>query len=251
MTTLTTAPIAYDLLELTLLSTEFAEIMPELRTRSEVVYLDFKEIPADDPSYKNIQLFFKECQKKKLNPRLPQQRQAFNDRFLQESGQRYLLGRYLEDRSAMLEDSFIETEEGTIHLGLDIFSRDLEPVSAPYDGTVALVGEERGAWSYGNYVMLEHKINSLSWYSFFGHLAAGLPNPGRFLAKGEQLGRLGDHQENGGWSRHLHYQLLRGTVVEATAMETIEAPVGYCRKEEVEKYKQWYPDPRLVVGKVY
>lgn len=254
MTTANT-PDPLDNLELTLLSTEFAEIMPELRTRSEVVYLDFNEIPADYLSYKNIQLYFEECQQQGLNPRLPQQRQTFNDRFLQESGQRYLLGRYLEDRSSMLEDSFIETEEGTIHLGLDIFSRELEPVFAPYDGTVALTGEEQGAWSYGHYLILEHQIKGITWYSFFGHLARTTLNPGRLVQKGEQIARLGDHHENGGWSRHLHFQLLRepGKSGESkkSSLREMEAPFGYCRKEEMENYKQRHPDPRLVVGKIY
>ncbi len=261
MTTANT-PDTLDNLELTLLSTEFAEIMPELRTRSEVVYLDFNEIPPYYSPYKNIRLFFEECQRKSINPRLPQQRQAFNDRFLHESGQRYLLGRYLEDRSSMLEDSFIETEEGTIHLGLDIFSRELEPVFVPYDGTVALTGEEQGEWSYGHYLILEHQLQSLTWYSFFGHLARPALNPGRLVHKGEQIAVLGDHQENGGWSRHLHYQLLResgefrepkesGKFNKSRWFQEIEAPFGYCRKEEMENYKQRHPDPRLVVGRVY
>lgn len=231
------------------MSTEFAEVVPQLRARSEVVYLDFREIPFHYPPYKNIQLFFEQCQRLEKNPRLPEQRQNFNDQFLQRTGQRYLIGRYLEERSAMLEDSFIDVEEGTIHLGIDIFSKDLEPVYAPDDGTVVLVGDEQGEWGYGNYLILEHQMNSMLWYSFFGHLSTkSLPNPGRFVPKGEQLGMLGDHHENGGWSRHLHYQILRPP---ADKSATIGVPVGYCRKENIEEYKRLFPDSRLVVGKLY
>ncbi len=225
----------------------FAEILPELRRRSEVLYLDFKDIPSHYPAYKNIQLFFERCQQEGLNPRLPEHRQRFNNEFLERTGGRYLIGRYLEDRIEMLRGSSIAEEGRTLHLGIDLFSRDLEPVFTPYNGIIARTGREPGPYGYGNYLIVDHQTKRNQWYSFFGHLSHQLPSPGRAVQRGEQIAVLGDfsNNENGGWSRHLHYQLLTELPPEG------ETPQGYCRKEDVEKCQERFPDPRMVLGTIY
>ncbi len=225
----------------------FAEVLPDLRSRSEVLYLDFREIPPHYPPHKNIQLFFERCQQESIDPRLPEHRQRFNNDFLQRTGNRYLIGRYLEDRIEMLRGSSIAEEGRTLHLGIDLFSQNLEKVFSPSNGIIARVGCEPGPHGYGNYLIIEHQTNSQPWYSFFGHLAKHLPNPGRMVSPGDEIATLGDFidDENGGWSRHLHYQLLRELPPEG------ETPPGYASKQNVEGWQQRFPDPRLVLGPIY
>lgn len=225
---------------------DFAEVLPQMRTRSEVVILDFADLDlakiGNAPKYKNIFYFFEECRQQGINPREPTQRQRFNNRFLEESGKRYLIGRYLEDRTAMLPP--IQVEEGRIfHEGIDLFCRDLESVHAPCHGEVVQSGQEPGEHSYGFYVILKHKTKDEEWFSLYGHLASQIPEVGNFISKGEEIARLGTIKENGGWSHHLHFQL---------ALEIEDGPpYGYCTLNEIEKVKKKYPNPRIVLGKLY
>jgi len=242
-------------------SMDFAEVLPEMRTRSEVVVLDFAALDLVEignvPKYKNISYFFEECRQQGINPREPTQRQRFNNRFLEESGKRYLIGRYLEDRTTMLPPAQV-TQGRVFHEGIDLFCRDLEPVYAPCDGEVVQAGQEPGEHSYGFYVILRHKIRNKElnneeiknpylkneeWFSLYGHLASQIPGVGKFISKGEEIARLGTIKENGGWSHHLHFQL---------ALEIEDGPpYGYCTADEIEEVKKKYPDPRMVLGKLY
>ena len=73
-----------------------------------------------------------------------------------------------------------------------------------------------------------------------GHLSSRLVKRG-LVGCGEIIGYLGDFidNENGGWSRHLHLQLLR----ELTDNSSI--PNGYGLKGEINKLRNNYPDPTI------
>ena len=101
------------------------ELMPKLFSSYELMVLDFSKISENLPEYKNIKSFFEKSYLAKINPRLPENRQAFNDFFLDKSGKHYLISQYREDRIEMLRGSNIEKEGRTIHLGIDIFSKNL------------------------------------------------------------------------------------------------------------------------------
>ncbi len=140
----------------------FAEILPESRKRSVLMVLDFNEIERINSGsiplkqHEDIQRYFIECGIRGIDPKLPENRQAFNNIFLDESGSMYLIGRYGEDRVRMLEGSSIAKEGRTIHLGLDLFCKNLEPVFTPDNGEVIIAGREPGSHSFGHYVVIEH-----------------------------------------------------------------------------------------------
>lgn len=163
--------------------------LPELFTRSKLMTLDFSQILSGAPEAENIEAFFRDCEAKGVNPRLPQNRQQFNNRMLGATGTRYLVSRYGEDRSAMLTGSQIAAEGRNLHMGIDIFSRDL-------------------------------------------------PTLGRIEA-GEPIATLGDYHdnENGGWSRHLHLQIITALPPEG------ETPIGYSTKETFNENSHRFPDP--------
>lgn len=215
------------------------EVLPELFTRSEILIWNFSEITRAD-EHKNIQKFMNEQEMLGLNPRDAFHRQAFNETVLKQTGSRYLIGRYGEDRNDILKGSHIAKEGRTYHLAIDIFSGSQEPVFAPCDGEVVVSEYEPGLHNYGNFLILRPDDTSLP-YIFFGHLAKDKHSLGRVSA-GDQIARLGSFEklENGGWSIHLHLQLLTELPPKG------QAPIGYSTLSELEKNKQRFPDPQTL-----
>jgi len=217
--------------------TTFGAPMAELFNRSRLLVLDFAHISPHIPPEENIAAFFEKLQAMGQNPREPQHRQVFNEQMLERTGARYLVSQYSEDRSAMLAGSAIAREGRTYHLGIDIFARDQEAVFAPCDGQIVVSSFEPGAHTYGNYVILQPDDLALP-FIFFGHLASEKHGLGH-VTVGEQIGQLGNFEpmENGGWSRHLHLQLL------TELPPTGEAPIGYSSLNDLPKNQQRFPDP--------
>ncbi len=215
-----------------------AEPMSDLFTQSKSLILNFDEIPEGTPSEENIRTYFQECEARGLNPRLPLSRQRFNNKMLERTGARYLVSRYGEDRAPMLKGSVIDKEKRTIHLGVDIFCKDLEAVHAPCDGKIVVKNREDESHSFGNYVVFQPE-DAPNLYLFLGHLSAELPEESTTFKRGETLARLGDFtlNENGGWSRHLHLQILK------ELPEAGEAPVGYSTKADLPANMDKFPDP--------
>jgi hypothetical protein len=204
---------------------------------SKLLMLDFGQIPQDTPAAENIQKFFTDCEAKGLDPRVPENRQHFNEIMLKSSNAHYLVSRYAEDRSSMLSGSKIAEEGRTFHLGVDVFCKELETVCAPCDGKIIMVGREKQKHSFGHYCVLRPDKPELP-HIFFGHLGADSNKLGR-CKSGEPIARLGDFidGENGGWSRHLHLQMLK------ELPEDSEAPLGYSTKENLPANMKRFPDP--------
>lgn len=220
------------------------ELLPELFSKSEIMILDFNQIPSDTTDYKNIKLFFEKSRTLGKDPKSPENRQEFNNNFLDKTGRRYLISRYSEDRIEMLKGSKIAEEGRTIHLGIDIFSKNLEPVYAPYDGEIVVTGFEEGGHSFGHFIILKPDSKVTENYIFLGHLSRNLPSKGP-VKKGQKIADLGDYvdNENGGWSRHLHVQLLRDLP------KGNDIPPGYSSKENFAQKTLEFPDPSFLVFK--
>lgn len=214
------------------------EFMPELFTRSELLIWNFDEI-AEQDDYKNIQRYMLEQERKGKDAGDAFHRQTFNKYVLQNTGSRYLIGRYGEDRRHILSGSHIAAEGRTFHLAIDIFSQDQETVFAPYNGQIVVSSYEPGLHNYGNYLILKPDDNIP--YIFFGHLAQDKIGIGRVKA-GQRIARLGSYKdlENGGWSIHLHLQLLTEIPPDG------EAPIGYSTLKELGENQKRYPDPLTI-----
>jgi len=216
-------------------------LVPELFTKSEIVILDFNEIPSGLPEYKNIKLYFEKCEKLGIDPKLPENRQIFNNNFLEKANKRYLIGRYLEDRIEMLRGSEMALQGRTIHFGIDIFSKDLEIVSAPCDVEVIKIGREKGKHGFGYYMILKPNPIVTQNYIFIGHLSKDLPKLGKYFS-GQEIAKMGDYinNENGGWSRHIHVQLM------SKLPEDNSIIWGYSTKETMGEEIIKYPDPSFL-----
>ena len=212
------------------------EPLAELNTRSRVIVLDFSKIPKDTSQDESIEVYFKDLTQKGENPRLPQNRQAFNDHILRKTKSRYLVGQYGEDRVVMLADTAAGREGRTIHMALDIFAINQEEVVSPCEGMIVRSDYEQGFGEYGNYIIIQPK--GADYFIFLGHFSGERRGIG-VVQQGEVVGRLGDYRnnENGGWSRHLHLQILRELPPEG------KTPDGYSTKDQYEFNANRYPNP--------
>ena len=215
------------------------EILPEMLDRTELLVLDPNGIIAND-SHKDYFTYAKQHAGEGRNVKSPQERELFNNNVLQRTGSRYLFGRYLEDRSYFLDGSYMAQEGRVLHLGIDLFCATQEPVFAPCDGQIVVSANEELEHGYGNYLVLQPDDETLP-YIFFGHLREdkyGIKQ----VQKGERIANLGyyDNFENGGWSIHLHLELLK------QLPKIDEAPIGYSTKKDLSMNSAQFPDPMLL-----
>lgn len=215
---------------------DFAEPLEGLYNSSKRLVLDFTKINSDITVNENFEKIFQEYKTKNLNPRKPENRQSINNKLIDETGFRYLIGQYGENRMAMLADTPAGKEGRVIHMAIDVFSKNLEPVFSPCDGEIVTSSYEPGFGEYGNYIII--RPDDSDFYFFFGHLSFKRPHIGR-VSRGQQIAHLGDYfeNENGGWSRHLHIQML------TRLPEDDATPDGYSSRDRFGDNSKIYPNP--------
>ena len=181
--------------------------LPGLAASLSVIVLDLAAIPAGCPPQEDVAAFMSRCRAAGIDPLAAASRQRLHDELARARGTRYLVGRYGEERGALLAGTAIAAAGRTVHLGVDVFCSDCAPVLAPCDGRIVRAGYEPGPAGYGHYRVVEPEAEAEVWI-FVGHLGQDAQECGRVRA-GEPFARLGDFpDENGGWSRHLHLQML-------------------------------------------
>jgi len=130
-----------------------------------------------------------------------------------------------------------------VRLEIDINIPVGTPVLAATDGIVHLVNSdypEEGGW--GNFVILEHQISGIKFYSIYGHLSKNsLIDTDLTVSGGEVIGLVGNQEENGFWFPHTHFQFIS-----ETEMRKRENPFtldGYGPGKKWEYLRMHYPDP--------
>jgi len=91
------------------------------------------------------------------------------------------------------------TDTPVFHHGLDIVAQPGTPVSAAASGTVVKSGYEA---LLGNVVVMDH---GAGYRTIYAHLSERTVEEGAFVAKGEQLGKVGATGRTTG--PHLHYEV--------------------------------------------
>lgn len=167
------------------------------------------------------------------------------------SGKSIGIGKYNEARPFYTSADFEhEGNDGpewrTIHIGLDLFTEADTPVFTPLDGEVVSAVDNKGDRNYGPTVILKHNVlPELTFYTLYGHLSRNSVTalkPGIKIKAGEQVGTLGNLDENGGWSPHLHFQVLLDLLDSKGDFNGVALPsrqavwTGLC------------PDPRWLIG---
>ena len=161
------------------------------------------------------------------------------------------VGRYDEPRllytSPLFGASGNPTDERrTVHLGIDLFVEAGAPVNAPLDGIVYIVTNNSAPLDYGPVVILRHETSEGDeFFTLYGHLSGetlGKLKVGQRIARGEQLARLGSSEENGGWTPHLHFQV----VLDLLELGADFPGVAYASQGAV--WTSLSPDPNLLLG---
>ncbi len=124
----------------------------------------------------------------------------------------------LKDYPAYSFENFGERRSGgKWHLGNDISRPAGTPVWATGDGIVRHIGEHTG---FGTVILIEHNLPDLSAVvTLYGHLRHHdvRVKEGQSVSVGATIGYLGNREENGGWSEHLHFGIRKGPYVDVSA----------------------------------
>ncbi len=170
---------------------------------------------------------------------------------MREANSPVAIGRYNEARpvysSPLFAGSANPTDERrTIHLGIDLFADPDTTVSTPFDAHIHAVADHRAALDYGPVILLRHEIGEgIEFFTLYGHLSresiASL-RVGDRLRCGEVFARIGSSAENGGWTPHLHFQII----LDLLDLSTDFPGVAFPSQREV--FTGLSPDPDLILG---
>jgi 4-aminobutyrate aminotransferase-like enzyme/Ser/Thr protein kinase RdoA (MazF antagonist) len=143
------------------------------------------------------------------------------------------VGRYDEPRLLYVAPAFASgprptDEHRTIHIGLDLFANAGTPVFAPLAGTIHAFADNATPQDYGPVIILRHETDDgTEFFTLYGHLSReSLLNLvlGRDVKAGEQIATFGDPSVNGGWTPHLHLQVITDLLELGTDFPGVAAP---------------------------
>lgn len=163
-----------------------------------------------------------------------EEKRAENDKFVAHGG--YKEQRALYRRSARFQDGAVRD----VHMGIDLWAPAGTSVHAIMDGKIHSFADNDDAGNYGPTLILEHEYQGKKLYSLYGHLSKsdmqGWELGVRFR-ESEQIATLGTPHENGGYSPHLHFQIM-------TDMQGHQGDFpGVLAESDLEKYSQIILDP--------
>jgi murein DD-endopeptidase MepM/ murein hydrolase activator NlpD len=173
--------------------------------------------------------------------------EIYIENILQKNNAKVAFGGYNEVRnlyksSLLFNDD--ETEERNIHIGMDLWIKAGTPILAALDGTVYGFDFNAGKGNYGPTIILKHSLENHVFYTLYGHLSMESISEieiGTHFKKGQQMATLGNSSVNGGYSPHLHFQIIK----------KIEAYFGdypgVCSKKDLDYYLENCPDPNLLL----
>ncbi|MCU0427693.1 MAG: peptidoglycan DD-metalloendopeptidase family protein [Candidatus Kapabacteria bacterium] len=173
---------------------------------------------------------------------------AYINAELQRTRSRYAIGGYDEHRTMYGRSAHFGTsgeEPRRLHLGTDIWGAAGTPVFAPLAGEVHSFRNNAVFGDYGGTIILRHILGEREFHTLYGHLSVtsleGL-HDGKSIPQGSQIATFGESQENGGWSPHLHFQVMFN-------MEGMKGDYpGVCRMSERERYVANCPNPDRILG---
>src|SRR5258708_26719035 len=161
------------------------------------------------------------------------------------------VGRYDEPRllytSALFGASGNPTgERRTVHLGMGLFAEPGSSLSAPLDGVVHIVANNSAPLDYGPLVILRHETSGgEEFFTLYGHLCkdslVGL-EAGQRVARGQRFARVGAEHENGGWTPHVHFQII----LDLLEMGADFPGVAYASQPS--RWTSLSPDPNLLLA---
>lgn len=169
------------------------------------------------------------------------------DKVLQKNEAKVAFGGYNEVRNLYKSSSLFnddENEERNIHLGMDLWINAGTPILAALDGIVHSFNFNAGKGNYGPTIILEHTLEHQVFYTLYGHLSMDSIAEieiGALFKKGQPMATLGIPSENGGYSPHLHFQIIK------KIKDYFGDYPGVCGKNDLNFYLENCPDPNLLL----
>lgn len=169
---------------------------------------------------------------------------------MKSAGAKIGIGRYHEARLLYLTPAFatgesMTDERRTIHLGVDLFAQAGTPICAPLAGIVHAFANNAAAQDYGPVIILQHHTSDgVEFFTLYGHLSMESLRGlfiGKKIAHGERFAAMGDATVNGGWTPHLHFQIITDLLDRACDFP------GVGRASEREVWRSLSPDPNLIL----
>ena len=159
-----------------------------------------------------------------------------------------LAGGYKEIRPLYNSDEYdTELNAGwtsrTVHIGVDFWLPAGTPVHALFDGEIFIAANDKGYKEYGGLIVLKHNESDIEFFTLHGHLSlSSIQNkkPGDKISKGECIGFLGNREENGYWSPHLHFQIMLST------LDYVDDFPGVVYYDQLDVWSSICPDPNLL-----
>jgi murein DD-endopeptidase MepM/ murein hydrolase activator NlpD len=170
---------------------------------------------------------------------------ATMDQFLanqrEKTGKVIAHGGYREQRALYRKSArFQDGRVRDVHMGIDLWAPAGTSIHATMDGKIHSYADNDDAGNYGPTLVLEHDWNGKKLYSLYGHLSKsdmqdwGIGLPFRVSQK---IATLGTPEENGGYSPHLHFQVM-------TTVEDYHGDFpGVLAQEDLIKYAGVILDP--------
>ena len=162
---------------------------------------------------------------------------------------RYGLGNYGENRTSFMIDGIEgvgSPELRTTHLAVDIWLREPEKIYAPLDGVVQSIASNDDPFDYGTVLIIKHQVgDGPEFWTLYGHLSSDSHNivkPGDKIKAGDHIANLGEHHENGGWTPHLHFQIIADMIDQDDGNFT-----GICPPAVWDVWQDICPDPNLLL----
>ena len=161
------------------------------------------------------------------------------------------VGRYDEARYLYIDPAFatgvgLTDEFRTVHLGIDLFVEAGTPVHAPLEGKVVALADHSSPRDYGPVIVLEHKIDDdQHFYTLYGHLnrkSIARIEVGQTIKKGEPFAKVGKVKVNGGWTPHLHFQIINDLLDQGSNFPGVALP------SQRNIWLSLCPDPNLILG---
>lgn len=97
------------------------------------------------------------------------------------------------------------------HLGVDFWLEEETKIATPFDAEVIAVHDNGQNKDYGPTIILKHTFDNHPFYILYGHLSTESLHKvkvGENISKGTVIGTIGAPHANGGWTPHLHFQIM-------------------------------------------
>ncbi len=222
--------------------------MPSLET----LFLKLENIKVIDGSipyskYIPLDLSVSNTELSKIDVSDSKEFEIFIENHLLKNNAKVAFGGYNEERNLYKQSNLFndeQSDERNIHIGMDLWIEAGTPVLAAIDGTVYGFDFNAGKGNYGPTIILKHNFENQTFYTLYGHLSVeSIENVeiGTVFQKGVQIATLGDSSVNGGYSPHLHFQIIKNIDDNQS-----DYP-GVCSKKDLVYYLENCPDPNLLL----